>query len=113
MSRPIEMVHVYCTRNLTEAFTPNRMLGVKADIHALRQRIRPAVMDLSRAQLRAVRATVRDLAGSSLRPVRPTGTAGGAGPDPVRQAMRTEIRRSLMVLSEPQLRRVWSMVRAA
>jgi len=113
MSRPIEMLHVYCTRNLKDAFTPNRMLGVKADIRALRLRIRPAVMDLSEAQLRAVRATARDLAGNRLRPVTPTGTAAGSGPDPVLQAMRTEIRRSLMILSEPQLRRVWSMVRSA
>jgi hypothetical protein len=89
------------------------MLGVKADTHALRLRIRPLSWTSASRSYGAVRATVRDLAGNSLQPVTPTGTGAGGGPDPVPRAMRTEIRRSLMVLSEPELRRVWSMVRTA
>ncbi len=106
------MVHVYCTRNLKAAFTPNRLLGVKADLVALRLRVRPAVMELTEAQLRAVLAIVRQSAGNELPAVVPVGTAGDGGPDPVLQAMRTEIRRSLMVLSEAELRRVWSLMRS-
>lgn len=108
----VEMVHVYCTPGLKEAFTPNRMLGVKAATIALRLKIRPAVMDLNRWQLRAVRAKVRGYAGDRLAPVAPTGTSADGGPDPVLQAMRTEIRNSLMLLTETQLRSVWRLMQS-
>lgn len=111
----VEMVHVYCTEDLTvksvrEAFTPNRLLGVLADTVELRLRIRPAVMDLSPRQLREVRARVRSYIGRQ-----PVDSAGGgttAGPDPVLQAMRTEIRQGLMQLDEAQLRSVWRLMKS-
>jgi hypothetical protein len=111
----VEMVHVYCRSNLRvksirEAFTPNRQLGVLADTIKLRLRIRPAVMDLNRRQLRQVRTKIRGYVG------RPQDTqvssTGSGGPDPVLQAMRTEIRESLMTLNEPQLRSVWRLMRS-
>ncbi len=106
----MEMVHVYCSTSLKEAYTPNRLLGVLADTIALRLKIRPAVMDLNEHQLRVVRAKVRYFAGDRLEPVYPTGTSGSTGPDPVLQAMRTEIRNSLMLLNEAQLRAVWRLM---
>lgn len=112
MSSSMEMVHVFCTRNLREAFTPNRLLGVKAATIALRLNIRPAVMNLNRHQLRVVRAKVRGYAGAKLPAVSPTGRASGPGPDPVLQAMRTEIRKSLMILHEAQLRSVWRLMQS-
>ena len=108
-----EMLHVYCTDNLREAFTPNRMLGVKADLKPLRLSIRPAVMDLDEAGLRDVLARVRGYAGDELPAVTPVDDRTDGGPDPVLQAMRTEIRRSLMVLTEEQLRAVRSLVRSS
>jgi len=110
VSSPVEMVHVYCTTSLKEAFTPNRLLGVKADLVALRLKIRPAIMDLSDAQLRGVLAQVRGYAGNELPAVTPAPPSETGGPDPVRQAMRIEIRRSLMVLTEDQLRRLWPLM---
>lgn len=107
-----EMVHVYCSTSLKQAFTPNRVLGVKAATIALRLKIRPAVMDLNERQLREVRARVRHFAGDRLAPVYPTGTSTDGGPDPVLQAMRTEIRLSLMILHERQLRRVWHLMQS-
>ncbi len=112
MSMPVEMVHVYCTHNLRDAFTPNRMLGVKADLEALRLKIRPAVMNLNGHQLHVVLHKVRDYAGSKLDPVSPSGTSANGGPDPALQAMRTEIRNSLMILSEAQLRSVDALMRS-
>ena len=106
----VEMVHVYCTDSLKEAFTPNRLLGVKADLVSLRLELRPAVMDLSGAELHAVLAEVRELAGDELSPFAPVPSLATGGPDPVLQAMRTEIRRSLMVLTEAQLRRLQSLM---
>ena len=111
MDLPVEMVHVYCTGNLKDAFTPNRMLGIKADLRRLRDTIRPAVMDLRKGQLREVRALVRGYAGDRLAPVAPVGSTPG-GPDPVLQAMRTEIRMSLMLITERQLRNVWSLMKS-
>lgn len=113
-ARGVEMVHVYCTSNLTvksvrEAYTPNRQLGVLADTLRLRLRIRPAVMDLNRRQLREVRAKVRGYVGEHPVQVQ-DGTSGG--PDPQMQAMRTEIRRSLMDMNEAQLRSVWRLMRS-
>lgn len=112
MDRPVEMVHVYCTRNLKDAFTPNRVLGVLADTIALRLKIRPAVTDLKGSQLREVRALVRDYAGDRLAPVAPSETGGDGGPDPVLQAMRTEIRHALMLLTERHLRSVWRLMQS-
>jgi hypothetical protein len=107
----IEMLHVYCTSSLTAAFTPNRLLGVKAAMITLRLKIRPAVMDLRERQLRAVRHKVRGYCGDRLNHIAPVGSGDG-GPDPVLQAMRTEIRNSLMLLTETQLRHVWHLVRS-
>jgi len=109
-----EMVHVYCTNDLTvksvrEAYTPNRQLGVLADTINLRLRIRPAVMDLTPRQLREVRALVRDYTG---RTAQSTAARAAGGPDPVLKAMRTEIRESLMELNERQLRSVWRLMRS-
>jgi hypothetical protein len=110
--KPSEMLHVYCTRNLRDAFTPSRMLGVKADLPPLRLWIRPAVMDLDESELRAVLARVRGDAGDDLAPFTPLEQQADGGPDPVLQAMRTEIRRSLMLLDEPQLRSLRSLLRS-
>ena len=110
-TEPVEMVHVYCTDDLTDAFTPSRLLGVNADSIALRTTLRPAVMELSDARLTHVLAHVRRVAGDQLPPVEPVRTAARGGPDPVRQAMRTELRRSLMVLSEEQLRELSTKMR--
>jgi hypothetical protein len=112
----VEMVHIYCTNDLTvksvrEAFTPNRQIGVLADTRILRDRIRPHVMDLNPRQLREVRALVRSYIGApSSQPARARTT--DVGPDPVLQAMRTEIRQGLMELDEPQLRHVWRQMRS-
>jgi hypothetical protein len=107
MSKPLEMVHVYCTKNLKYAYTPNRTLGVLAPMINLRLKIRPAVMDLTGHQLREVRAMVRKFCGDRLEPVYPTGTSSDGGPDPLKEAMRTEIRHSLMIMTTHQLRLVW------
>jgi hypothetical protein len=40
------------------------------------------------------------------------GTSAKGGPDPQLQAMRDEIRRSLMVLGEQQLRSVWKLMQS-
>lgn len=111
-TEPVEMVHVYCTDDLAEAFTPSRLLGVNADAVALRARLRPAVMALSDARLARVLAHVRRVAGDELPPVEPFRTAAGDGPDPVRQAMRSELRRSLLILSEEQLRELSTRMRS-
>jgi hypothetical protein len=111
-AQPLEMVHVYCTKNLRHAFTPNRVLGVKAPTINLRLKIRPAVTDLNGRQLRQIRAMVRDFCGDRLEPVYPSGTGDGTGPDPRLQAMRTEIRQSLMLMREHQLRTVWIKIQS-
>ncbi len=111
MSRPREMVHVYCTTNLAEAFTPNRELGVLADTIALRQTIRPRVAELMEPRLTAVLKTVRGYVGNELPRVDPaTVPASGVG-DPVLRAKREEVRLSLMLLTEPQLRHTLSLTR--
>jgi hypothetical protein len=112
MMSHMEMLHVFCTPNLREAFTPNRVLGVKAATIALRLSIRPAVTDLGRHHLHAVRAKVRGYAGDRLQPVAPVGSPSDPGPDPVLRAMRTEIRHSLMMLHETQLRSVWRLIQS-
>lgn len=108
-----ELLHVYCTPSLREAFTPSRLLGVKADLKPLRLRIRPAVMDLDEAGLRSVLARVRAYAGDELPAVVPVDDRADGGPDPVLQALRTEIRRSLMLLDEAQLRSVRALMRSS
>lgn len=100
INHPIEMVHVYCTNSLKTAFTPNRMLGVKLATIDLRNKIRPAVMDLSPRHLREVRDLVRGF------------LTHKDGPKPALQAMRTEIRQALMRLSENQLRQVWTKMQS-
>jgi hypothetical protein len=112
----VEMVHVYCTDDLTrksvrEAFTPNRLLGVLADTIELRLRIRPAVMDLTPRQLREVRDRVRTYLGEAGQSTGIRRTAA-VGPDPVLQAMRTEIREGLMGLDEAQLRSIWRLIKS-
>jgi hypothetical protein len=109
----VEMVHVYCRPNLTvkslrEALTPNRQLGVMADTIRLRLKIRPAVMDLNPRQLREVRNKVHGYVGTQQ--VRPSAQQGG--PDPRLRAMRVEIRKSLMKLTEAQLRSVWRLMKS-
>jgi hypothetical protein len=111
ISMPVEMVHVYCTPNLRDAFTPSRTLGVLADLSALRQRIRPAVAGLQPPQLAVVRSAARAYAGGRLPVVAPAAALPN-GPDPVLQARRTQIRLSLMELSEAQLRSLWSLMRS-
>ncbi len=113
MSGPVEMIHVYCSNSLKEAFTPNRMLGVRGDVQKLRLRIRPAIMDLNKAHLHAVVLKVRGYTGNKQQPVSSANTSvNKSGPDPVLQKMRTEIRRSLMVLREGQLRSLWSLMQS-
>jgi hypothetical protein len=113
----VEMVHVYCTDDLTrksvrEAFTPNRLLGVLADTIRLRLLIRPAVMDLGPRQLREVRNRVRSYLGEPADQSTGIRTTAAVGPDPVLQAMRTEIREGLMGLDEAQLRSVWRLMKS-
>ncbi len=108
----VEMIHVFCTGHLKAAFTPNRQLGVKAATIALRLRIRPAVMKLGGRQLRHVRAMVRNFCGAKLKPVAPVFPRRPGGPKPVLEAMRTEIRHSLMLMHEHQLRQVWRKMKA-
>ena len=109
----VEMLHVYCGESLRDAFTPNRQIGVMAEVKQLRLSIRPAVMNLDPAELRDVRGTVRAYAGPELAPVPPVGSAVTPGPDPVLQAMRIEVRRSLMVLTEAELRSLKVSMRLA
>ncbi len=106
MSRPWEMVHVYCTTNLTEAFTPDRQLGVMADVITLRGRARPLVSHSVQPRLGAVLSLVREYAGEDLRRVDPGAMPTSGLADPVLWAKREELRQSLMLLSEPQLKRV-------
>jgi hypothetical protein len=110
MTMSMEMLHVYCTTNLKHAFTPNRQLGVMLPIFHLRDKIRPAVMNLNRAQLHAVVHKVRGYTGK--RRAAKVEAASKGGPDPQLQAMRDEIRRSLMVLGEQQLRSVWKLMQS-
>jgi hypothetical protein len=103
----VEMVHVYCTDDLTlksvrEAFTPSRQLGVLADTIRLRQRIRPAIVGLDRRQLREVRTRVRRFLGDQV----PAGSGTGV------EAMRSEIREALMELNEEQLRSIRRLMRS-
>lgn len=111
MVNPVEMVHVYCGNSLKAAFTPNRMLGVKAALISLRLKIRPAVMDLNKAQLQAVLVKVRAPRTSSAGVTANLSTAR-SGPDPVLEAMRMEIRASLMVLGEARLRSIWLLMKS-
>ncbi len=108
MSKPDEMVHVYCTKNLRDAFTPSRRLGINGDMNRLRDRIRPGVMDLNERQLRVVRNKVR--AYTDKMPPMSSIETTSSGPDPVLQALRTQIRQSLRLLNEPQLRSVWRLM---
>ena len=112
ISKPAEMVHVYCSTSLKEAFTPSRRLGINADLHKLRERIRPAVMQPNEAQLRALLAKVRGYTGNQMPHVNPLPASDNGGPNPVLQALRTEIRKSLIFLTEPQLRSVWTLMRS-
>jgi hypothetical protein len=109
---PLEMVHVYCTPGLKHAYTPNRQLGAMVPTQNLRTTIRPAVMLLKPWQLKEIRRMVRHMCGDRLAPVKPAGSWDGTGPDPVLQAMRTEIRHSLMILRQGQLADVWQRMRS-
>jgi hypothetical protein len=110
MSTSMEMLHVYCTGNLKHAYTPNRQLGIMLPIFHLRDKIRPAVMNLTPAQLHAVVHKVRGYIGK--RQAANVRAASKGGPDPRLQAMRDEIRRSLMVLGQHQLRSVWRLMKS-
>jgi hypothetical protein len=110
MTTSMEMLHVYCTPNLKYAFTPNRQLGVMLPIFRLRDKIRPAVMDLNPTQLHAVVHKVRGYTGKT-QAAKVLATSK-RGPDPRLAAMRDEIRRSLMVLSQHQLRSVWRLMQS-
>ena len=109
-SEPFEMLHVYCTSNLEEAFTPSCALGVNADTIRFRLSIRPALMELDERQLRALLTKVRSYTGEELAPVAPADDDEG-GADPLLQAMRIEIRAALMLLTESQLRTVTTSLR--
>jgi len=111
MSRPREMLHVYCTPNLAEAFTPNRELGVLADSIALRHRVRPLVAYLMDPQLTTVLGTVRGYVGEVLPRVDPRTITTPGLADPVLRAKREEIRQSLILLTEAELRKVLSLTR--
>ena len=110
MSMSMEMLHVYCTPNLKYAYTPNRQLGVMLPMFHLRDKIRPAVMNLNKAQLRAVVNKIHGYTGKRAR--RQSHGAAKGGPDPVLQAMRNHIRSSLMVLTQHQLRSVWHLMQS-
>ncbi len=113
-SRPREMLHVYCATTLKEAFTPSRQLGVLEDSIALRQKIRPRVAYLIDPQLTAILRQVRTFVGAGEIPrARPGTIPTSEGVDPVLRAKRDEIRQSLFLLTEPQLRTVLSMIEAS
>jgi hypothetical protein len=115
MVNPVEMVHVYCTNNLKDAYTPNRLLGVKADLTTLRLKIRPAITDLNKTQLQAVLTKVRaprTTTNNTTTTATTNNTATNKGPDPVLEAMRMEIRASLMILSETRLRNIWTLIKS-
>lgn len=109
-SGPREMLHVYCTTDLADAFTPSRDLGVMADTIALRQRIRPLVAGLQEPQVGEVLAAVRAHADGAVPPTDPRTLTTPAPGDPVLLAAREEIRQSLMFLSEQRLRTVLSQM---
>jgi hypothetical protein len=111
-SRPREMLHVYCATNLAEAFTPSRQLGVLADSIALRQKVRPRVAQLVDPQLTLILRQVRDDLGGELPRVAPRTIATPEMADPILHAKREEIRQSLFLLAEPQLRTVLSMIKS-
>ena len=106
-----EMLHVYCARDLAEAFTPNRELGVLADTIALRHRVRPLVAHLEDPHLSEIVRRVRGYLGDELPRVDPRTIAPGLG-DAVLRATREELRQALMLLSEAQLRRLSTLVRS-
>ena len=111
-SRPREMLHVYCADDLAEAFTPSRELGVLADSIVLRQKIRPRVAGVVDPRLAAVHRRMSSYVGHELPPAAPrTDTAQLV--DPVLRARRDQIRQSLVLLTEPELRMVWALVRGA
>ena len=110
-SRPREMLHVYCTTNLAEAFTPNRQLGVMAASIALRQKIRPQVAHLVNPRLTVILRNVRGDLGDELSRVGPPAIATPEPTHPIQRAKRDEIRRSLLFLTEPKLRTVLAMIK--
>ena len=105
-----EMLHVYCTSNLADAFTPDRELGVLADTIVLRQKVRPLVADLHEPWLTAALRVAREHVGDELPRVDPRTIAPGLG-DAALRAKREELRQALMLVSEAQLRRLLAMVR--
>ena len=110
MSRPREMVHVYCTTDLAEAFTPDRRLGVMADVIALRGKARPLVSTLFQPQLGEALRFAREHAGDELQRVGARAAPPTTLADPGLWAKREELRQSLMLLGEPQLRRLLRVV---
>jgi hypothetical protein len=112
LSMPVEMLHVYCTPDLSEAFTPNRQLGVNKDLQPLRLRIRSMLVGPDEDQLRAVLDLVHGYADEELATVDPVEPSATGDPDPVLQAMRTGIRQSLTQLNETELRSLWGLLRS-
>jgi hypothetical protein len=110
-SRRREMLHVYCTSNLADAFTPSRRLGVLADSIGLREKIRPRVASLVEPRLSLVTRQLHDDLGSERPRVAPRMIATPEMADPVLRARRAEVRQALLLLSEPQLRTVLSLIR--
>lgn len=110
MSRPREMVHVYCTTDLAEAFTPNRRLGVMADVIALRGEVRPLVSELVEPELGNALRFAREQSGAELQRVGPESAPLTSLAHPRLWAKREELRQSLMVLDEQQLRELRRLV---
>lgn len=110
-SLPREMLHVYCTRDLAEAFTPSRRLGVMADAIALREDIRPQIAVLVEPRLTTVHQRVREYVGDEFVSVDPSDLATPDVGNPALRAQRAEIRQSLLLLDEPELRAVLSIVK--
>ena len=111
-SRPREMLHVYCADDVAEAFTPSRQRGVLVDSIALRQKIRPRVAGVVDPHLAAVHRRMSSYVGHELSPAEPRSDTDQLV-DPVLRARRDQIRQSLVLLTEPELRTVWAMVRGA
>ena len=110
-SHPREMLHVYCATSIREAFTPSRRLGVLADTIALRQEIRPRIAHLVDPRLTAILRQAREYVGDDVPPVESQAIATPPTADPVLRAKREEIRQSLFVMTEPELRKVLTMVK--
>jgi hypothetical protein len=99
-----EMLHVYCSPDLRDAFTPNRLLGVMADIKRLRDEFRANAGLLGEPRLSQVLARIRSMTPTPLPAVDGADQPASSDADPALWAKREEIRRDLLVVTDHDLR---------